>query len=368
MDGLDAVLIRTKQDAKKISNIEILEHVYLPYSEPVRAWLREIIQDQSMSESSYFGVYWAEFAAKVAKKLLNKAKCKPENIHVMGVHGQTLFHAPRMTVRHGQKMNTTLQVGDLSRLAVLSGITVVGNFRTADLAAGGDGAPLAPHGHKLIFGQDDSCVCVQNMGGIGNVTVIKNGRVELAFDTGPGNLWVDTIVRWKSEGKLNIDKGGKLAESGTFYMELYRRLLDHPYFLQKPPKSTGFEVFGESFLNKWKRSMMNMKVEDALHTALCATVDSVLHAYEKYVFPKYKPTKMIVCGGGAKNTFMLELFRQRMNSLKVVTSDEEGIACDQVEAVSFALLALQTLNQEPNNEPKATGAKKSVVCGQVAYF
>lgn len=366
MDGLDVVLIKAKQTDETFST-ELIEHVYVAYPKDMVEWIREIVKNDSMIESHYFGCAWADFAAKAVQRVLQKSGVAASKIDVVGAHGQTLFHAPKPISKHGRKIGITIQAGDFSRLATQIGIPVVGNFRTADVAVGGQGAPLVPHAHKLLFGARAASLAVQNIGGIGNVTVLKGGNVALAFDTGPGNIWLDMILRWHTDGKKLFDPEGKAARSGSFYIELYKKLLDHPYFLQRPPKSTGWETFGESHLNKWKRSILSMNVEDALHTAVYATADSMLHAYERYVFPKYKPAELIVCGGGAKNKFLMDVLRERFSMTEVLASDEVGVPCDQVEAVSFALLAVQTLRRETNNEPTATGAKRKVVCGQISY-
>ncbi|MCB0308303.1 MAG: anhydro-N-acetylmuramic acid kinase [Bdellovibrionales bacterium] len=365
MDGIDAALISVQQTQESLRT-QILSNSYQAYSPSLRARIREIIEDDSMIDAAYFGALWSEITAKLILKMLKKEKVSTEKVDVVGVHGQTLFHAPRKVSQFGIKLNMTIQAADLSRLAIRTGIRVVGNFRSADLAAGGEGAPLAPHAHRFLFDSKNTCTMVQNMGGIGNITVLKNNEVALAFDTGPGNIWLDTITRWHSKGKLHYDRNGLLAKKGSFHKELYKRLLDHPYFLKKPPKSTGWELLGENYLRKWKKSLLSISLEDALHTASVATVDITIDAYDRHVLTKFRPKGLIVCGGGAKNSFLMHLFKEGLPKLDVKTSDEWGIPCDHVEASSFALLAIQTLRNQPNNEPKATGAKRRVVCGLIA--
>lgn len=366
MDGLDAVLVEATEKGETLAT-RVVAHAYEAYPKNLRAWLKEAIDGDSLIEAHYFGAVWSDLASAVTAKVLAKAGERAAAIDALGVHGQTVFHAPSPALRAGRKVPLTIQVGDVSRIAVQTGIPTVGNFRVADVAAGGQGAPMVPHAHKLLFGSAGGALCVQNMGGIGNVTVIRDGRVELAFDTGPGNLWMDTILGWYTDGKKTFDEGGKIARKGEFRLELYKKLLDHPYFLQKPPKSTGWEALGTHFLQRWKRPILAAGLEDALCTAAYATADTVLHAYEKFVFPKWQVGKIVVCGGGAKNPFLMDILRDRFGAVRVVTSDEEGVAADQVEAAAWALLAIQALRRRPNNEPKATGAKRPVVCGEISY-
>jgi anhydro-N-acetylmuramic acid kinase len=250
-------------------------------------------------------------------------------------------------------------------LAQRTGITVVGNFRTADIAAGGEGAPMAPAAHRLLFGT--GTVAVQNLGGIGNVTLLRRGRVELAFDTGPANLWLDTVIRWKTGGKLLLDRDGALARRGAVNRPLLAKLLSHPYFRRKPPKSAGWEEFGPPYLERHRPILRRLDLKDALATVTFATAIATADAYERFVFPRARPRTLVLAGGGAQNSFFVELLGRLLPVLRITGSDEFGIPPEQLESVCFALLAVETLRGHPSNEPRATGAKHPVTCGEIAW-
>jgi anhydro-N-acetylmuramic acid kinase len=236
----------------------------------------------------------------------------------------------------------------------------------ADLAVGGEGAPLVPHGHKILFDSKGKSVAVQNLGGIGNVTILQNGKVVTAFDTGPGNLWIDTISHWKTNGKKSFDEEGRLARKGKPDLKLAHRLLRHPYFQKKPPKSTGWEELGETYLQKFKKELLKKSLHDSLATVTIATSLTLAKTYHQF-FKKNFPKEVVICGGGGKNRYLVELISLFLPKSKVFTSDQKGIPVDQVESISFALLALETIHGKPNNEPNATGAKRPVVLGLIAH-
>lgn len=365
LDGLDAVLIEAK---KTPSGYQVKEkaHSFQSYSKQVQQRIRRISQENLLREATYFSSFWSDLVFGQVRRLLNQCKIPAHRLHVIGIHGQTLAHHPKPIRFLQQKNAITIQAANLSQLAAKTGITVVGNFRLSDIAMGGQGAPLAPYGHRLLFSQRGKRIAVQNLGGIGNVTLINGNRIQIAFDTGPANLWIDTIIRWKSQGKTLFDKSGKLARKGKVHVPLLENLLSHPYFKKKPPKSAGWEQFGEKFLKKFERKFRTLSTTDSLATVTHATAIVTAQAYKRFLFPKGKPHLVILSGGGAKNRFLVELLKSHLPQVRFVTSQEFGIEVDHVEAICFALFGIETLKGNPIHEPQATGAKQAVICGEIA--
>jgi anhydro-N-acetylmuramic acid kinase len=335
----------------------------MPYPRDWRLNITKVSDRNLLRETFLFGASWSEIAARLVRRLLRKTRVSPASVDVIGVHGQTLAHLPKPRPSFGHRVAATIQAGDLSRLAIRTGITVVGNFRTADLAVDGEGAPLAPHAHRLLFARPGHRIAVQNLGGIGNVTLLEGTRVALAFDTGPGNVWIDTVVRWKTGGRVAFDRDGRLARNGKPHPLFIRRLLAHTYFRRKPPKSTGWEELGPVYLKHHWQALKALSLQDAVSTVTHATAAATARAYTQHVLPV---RKIILAGGGAKNRYLTSLFQNYLPDVPLLTSHAFGIGVDQLEALAFALLAVQTLRYRANTEPRATGARRAVVSGQIA--
>ncbi len=365
LDAMDAVLIEV-ESKRSAYNIEVLAFLSPELGKAWKSTARSLAQKNRLRESIRFGSAWSEMAAGVVRKLVRKARLKLTDVDVIGVHGQTLIHLPDPVPLLGFQIGVTFQAVDLSRLAVRTTIPVVGRFRTADLAMGGRGAPLTPYAHRLLFPSSRRVLAIQNLGGIGNVTLLKRNRVERAFDTGPGNAWIDTMARWYSKGKLHFDPEGRFALSGRAHRPLLRKLLTHRYFSSPPPKTAGWEEFGEKSLIPYRRQLLAMSLEDALATVSAATAESIVRAYRKFVFPVASPTEIVLCGGGAKNLYLRRYLSQALPKIRLRTSDHFGFPPEQVEAISFGLFGLETLRGRPINEPNATGAAAPVICGEIA--
>jgi anhydro-N-acetylmuramic acid kinase len=198
------------------------------------------------------------------------------------------------------------------------------------------------------------------------VTLLKDGRLECAFDTGPGNIWIDTLVRWRTQGRLTFDRGGRLARLGKPDLRIVERLCRHPYFQKRPPKSAGWEEFGPSFLATYRPALSKLSFRDCMATVTHGTARATAEAYRHFVFPRIRPKKILVCGGGARNDFLLESIGRLLPGLPIELTDVHGVPAEDVEAISFALLAAETVRGRPGNEPRATGAKRPVVCGLIA--
>ena len=367
LDGLDASLVRLRV-AGGSYRIDRIGHQRTHFSKKWKTTALRIAEQDCLRESYFYGAAWAEFAAACVQSLLRKTRISSSRVAVIGAHGQSVVHLPRPRPYLDKRVGITIQLGDFSRLAVRTGIPVVGNFRPADLAAGGNGAPLAPHAHAHLFGRPGKRIAVQNLGGIGNITVLQSRKVELAFDTGPGNVWIDMAVRWKTRGRKQFDRNGSLARKGTPKAHLVAQLLKHPFFLQNPPKSAGWEQFGETYLIRFRRALALLRTEDAVATVTQATAEATARAINQHVLNTKNLHSLVFCGGGAKNRYLINLIgRHIRKNVSIHTSSDFLVPVDEVEAVSFALMAVETLRKQAGNEIRATGAKYPVICGEVAY-
>ncbi len=290
-----------------------------------------------------------------------------EGIDAVGLHGQTVFH------RGGRRNAATWQIGEPAYLGEALRVPVVSNFRSADIAAGGEGAPMATSFHVRVFGERGRHVCVQNLGGIGNVTSIdwRAGPEPTvrSFDTGPGNMLMDGAVRRLSRGRKDFDREGKWAAAGTVHDGLVGDWLRHPFLRRQPPKSTGREAFGIGYLEKCWASMEEAGLErnDRLATLTELTARSVALNYRLHL--PGVVGRIILCGGGASNPVLVARLRRALEAwtpgVDVATSTAMGWPLEAVEGGAFAWLARQRLLGRTGNLPETTGATRAVRCGQV---
>ncbi len=286
---------------------------------------------------------------------------------LIGLHGQTVFHSP------SPSSPATLQLGEPAYLAEALRVPVVSNFRVADLAAGGQGAPLATLFHQVVFARRGRHVCVNNLGGISNVTSLdwRRGRTPrvLAFDTGPANVLLDLAMRHFTNGRQSCDHDGQLAAQGKVCEPLLRRWLRHPFFRKEPPKSTGRELFGEKFLLPALAEMKRLRLTlpDFLATLTGFTASSLALNYRLHL--PAPPDRVVLCGGGVGNVTLCAAIRRELLALnprtQVTSSVEHGWPTQAIEAAAFALLAWRRWHGLPGNLPATTGARRAVLCGQI---
>jgi len=279
-------------------------------------------------------------------------------------HGHTLAHRPP---GHGEPHPGSLQIGEAAWIAERCGIPVVSNFRPRDMAAGGQGAPLVPYGDWVLFRRPDAAVGCLNIGGIANITVVTPALAGVrAFDTGPGNMPIDAVVRHMTGGAQGYDAGGALASAGRVIEPLRSQLLAHPYFDMPPPKSTGWETFGAAAylpqLAAWARAY---RIEDLVATVTDVVATSIVQAMQRYATPPDGLSAIIVAGGGVHNAWLMGRLAAALAPLPVQPSDTVGCPADAREAVAFAILGHETLNGAPSNVPPATGAGRAVVLGHI---
>lgn len=289
--------------------------------------------------------------AEAALSLLSKVHLSPQHIRAIGSAGQTIYHCPQGNPAY------TWQIGDPNIIAQLTGIPTVADFRRRDMAAGGQGAPLAPAFHRAFWQVTSENRIVVNIGGIANITVLPadQNKPVIGFDTGPGNALLDAYAQQQQQAPM--DTAGQWAASGEVQQPLLAALLTDPYFAQPAPKSTGRDYFNLAWLS---RHTLPPRPQDVQATLCQLTIDSIVQA----TLP-YKPQHMLVCGGGAHNPILMAGLKRQLPDCLVEPTSAGGLDPDWVEAVSFAWLAKQRLAQQPNNLPLVTGAKRAVVLGSV---
>lgn len=355
-DGIDAAIV----DIEK-NKVQIVAFDMFAYSQAVRKKVLEIGEQKTCTagDISTLNFLLGKLFAQAVIKLCKKNKISLKTIDLIGSHGQTIYHNPN------GKIPSTLQIGEPSIIAHQTGITTVADFRPKDIAAGGQGAPLVPFADYILFSHKTKNRVLQNIGGIANLTFLPaGGKIGdiIAFDTGPGNMIIDRLVCRATGGKLTFDKGGKIAASGNVNQKILGNMLKHPYLRRKPPKTTGREMFGEIFCDKFRSK--SIAAQDLIATATAFTAVSIADAYRKFL--PCKPDEIILCGGGARNKTLVKMLGQYMQS-KILTTDDFGISGDAKEAISFAILAWATIKGINNNVPSATGAKTAEILGKVIF-
>lgn len=303
--------------------------------------------------------------ADSVKSLCKDANVKLEDLSFIASHGQTIFHIPKP---YDDYVPSTLQIGEAAIIANECKTKVISNFRVMDMAVGGEGAPLVPYSETLLYSEKNQAVALQNIGGIGNVTVLpKKGDTKkvIAFDTGPGNMMIDEAVRTFYGKKYDTD--GYYARQGNLISSLAAELKEHPYFNLEIPKTTGREMFGEHFTKSILEKYHSCEPNDLIHTFTWFTAYSIAYHYKKYLISEYGLKKCIIGGGGAYNSYLLELIRNEIPEVTVMTQEEHGFSSEAKEALAFVILGNQTCHRSPSNVPSATGAKKSVILGQITY-
>ena len=363
-DGIDAVLTRISGFGTS-TKVEQLGFYFQPFDDATRQAILDICGGESggTREVCLLGTHLGRLYADAVRQLLKETGT--EAIDLIGCHGQTVYHIPEDTPYLGTTIRGTLQIGDPSYLAEEFGCPVVSDFRIRDMAAGGLGAPLVPYTEFLLYRSETEDVALQNIGGIGNVTLLPAGcKLEevTAFDTGPGNMVMDALVMKITDGKMGYDDGGRLAASGAVIPELLAYMLDDPYLTRKPPKTTGREYYGREYVEKIL-AFGDYPLVDVLTTATAFTAQSIALSLRRFA-PRL-PARLVVGGGGSRNPTLLRFLQEALPEVTVQIQEDLGLDSDAKEAVAFALLANEALFGVCNNAPSATGAKHGVVMGRI---
>ena len=323
-----------------------------------------------MEDLCRLNIVIGELFARAAVKIVRSAAIPLNKINLIGSHGQTICHLPDPYRIAGMKIRSTLQIGEPSVIAERTGITTVADFRQSDMAAGGEGAPLTPYLHYILFHNSKSPRLVVNIGGISNVTYlpVRGGLKRiLAFDTGPGNMLIDGLVQEQSNGRRTMDRGGKGAGKGQVHSGLLNELLRHPFLRRRPPKTSGREVFGKKRISFILHRGKTLKLSqwDLLATATAFTARSISDAYRTFILPRGGVKEVIVGGGGTRNPALMRELQRSFGEIPVVSFENFGLDSRALEAMAFALFAYGAVRGEANNVPAATGAIRSVAMGKI---
>lgn len=370
VDSIDAVLVEINGFGTS-TKLKQWAFISYPYPKKYREFvLRNSLPGGSTVDTiSQLNILMAHFFADAVHAVARKARVPLYKIDLIGSHGQTVHHIPLDRKLFGKKIHSTLQLGDPSTIAKLTGIPTVGNFRAADMALGGQGAPLVPYFDYLVFRSPAKNRVLLNIGGIANITLLKKNCSTndiIAFDTGPGNMIIDAAAK-KLYGK-EFDTNGDIARRGNIVLSELRKLMSHKYFSRPLPKSTGREMFGKKFVEQIMRRCKNKKKEDILATVTEFTALSIFEQYNRFAkstLGKTQLDEVIVSGGGAFNKTLLDSLRRYFFPARILQSVDAGIDGDAKEALCFAVLANETIHEQPANVPSVTGAYQQTILGGI---
>jgi anhydro-N-acetylmuramic acid kinase len=353
LDGVDGVLADLSTPLRPVG----LAHAFVPFPEPLRQRFLSL-HTPSLNEldlAQRAGLDLAQLYAQVVQRLLSDQGLSARDIQAIGAHGQTVRHQPRL----GNEVGYTLQINQPALLAELTGMTVVADFRSRDIAAGGQGAPLVPAFHQALWGDPQRPIAALNLGGIANLSLMAPGQALLGFDCGPGNMLMDAWHQRHHGGAFDAD--GAWAASGQVDPALLADLRAEPFFALPAPKSTGRDLFHLNWLNDHLQRHRGIPPQDVQATLLELTAQTCVDALRRYL---PTPAEWVVCGGGALNTALMQRLAQ-LAPCPVVSSAAKGLHPCHVEAAAFAWLAQRTLSGQSGNAPSVTGARGERVLGAI---
>lgn len=380
VDGIDVALVEIAGAGQQAA-IRTVAFETVPYPDDVRAELLGLYDDQrdAVARLCSLNVVVGTCFADAAVAVCERNGIHASSLHVIGSHGQTVWHQPAHDPAIPLSVPSTLQIGEPSVIAAKTGAPVVADFRVADMAVGGQGAPLAPYLDWAVFSDPVRNRCVQNIGGIGNVTWVPAGGSRddvIAFDTGPGNILIDALVALLSDGTETFDRDGRYGASGRVDEEMVAGLMRDPYLQQAPPKTTGREYYGMPQVRQWvqERNLpgnaltgedpdVRQAACDLIATVTAWTAESIADAYRRFL--PGMPDDVLVNGGGSRNPTLMRMIAERLGGMPVRPTDAVGIDADAKEAIAFALMAHDSLAGLPTNIPGATGASRAVPLGKV---
>jgi anhydro-N-acetylmuramic acid kinase len=369
LDGVDCAVVRIDGSGRAV-NLEVLSFTSIPYPEELRHLVlrNSAVRGSSVRDLSQLNFRLAYAYRDAISEACRLAELEPSDLDAVGSHGQTVHHVPEPDDCAGMAITSTLQIGDPSVLANLTGVVTVGDFRVADMAMGGQGAPLVPYLDYVLFGSDSMDRVLLNIGGISNLTVLPAaGGPEdvVAFDTGPGNMLIDGIVQ-RLFGR-RYDEGGYIASSATVDEGLLASLLSDAYYDLPPPKSTGREKYTDDMIQSILDSAIAAECPDmdVVATVTELTARTIADAVDRFVRGRYYPEQLLAAGGGVHNGYIMSRLSTLLPGIEVATVDSAGVDPDSKEAVCFALLAHETLNGCPTNMPSVTGASRGTLLGKI---
>lgn len=366
-DGIDAVLVEIKNNGVKTKLRQIAFETY-PYSNSLKNFIlkNSDVKTARLDNITRLNILLGEYFADAAMKIVKRVKLDIKDIDLIGSHGQTISHSPEKIKMFGKSIRATLQIGEPTVIAKRTGVVTVGDFRVADVAVGGSGAPLVPYFDYIMFRSHKHNRGLLNIGGIANITVIpKNGSLNniFAFDTGPGNMIIDNIMRRLFNKPF--DKSGHVARRGKLNTQLLNWMMKNKYFTQQPPKSTGREMFGEKFVEKILEKTKNVPNENIITTVTEFTAITIYDSYLKFIKNKVTLDEIIVSGGGVHNLYLMNSLEKYFHPIIIKPIENVGYSSDAKEAICFAVLANETISGNAANVIGATGASKSTILGKI---
>jgi anhydro-N-acetylmuramic acid kinase len=374
-DGINVALVQLSARGRGRPRHTLLAHEEYPFPAPVRRAILEMMNAElaRVADLARLNFLLGELYAEAVAKTARKHRVK---LDLVGCHGQTLYHQGMAQRFLRRKLAVTWQTGEGAVIAARLSVPVVSDFRAADVAAGGKGAPLVPFLDYFLYRDHHVARIAQNIGGIANLTAIPAGASldeVLAFDAGPGNMVIDAAME-ELFGK-RYDRDGKVAASGRVLDAVVRKLVRAPFFRQKPPRTAGREEFGREYAGRFLQICRGASKPDVVATATALTARSIADSVRRFVLPKFAGRRnradhqMIVSGGGSKNPTLMGMLRDEITpmGISVHFSDEFGLPAEAKEAVAFALLAHETWHRRPSNVPSATGAKRAAILGKISY-
>lgn len=373
LDGIDAAAVELRRGKENVT-VKLLALASRPYTGDTVRMILEASDAATgtVDKIARLNFYLGELFAETAIAAAEAAGLKPSEIDCIGSHGQTIHHLPEATRIGRYAVRATMQIAEPAVIAARTGITTVADFRPADIAAGGTGAPLVPYVDYLLFRHRRRTRLLVNIGGISNSTYLPAGLDDpcavQASDMGPGNMVIDELVRRLTNFRESCDRDGRYAARGKVIGKLKKELLDGPFFHERPPKSTGRELFGAAYVDRIvKQHPANAKADwyDLIATATSLTAGAIRRHYEKFYATDQRLDEVIVSGGGARNLTLMTMLAEEFAPAQVAASDEFGTPAEAKEAVAFAVLAAETMKGKPGNLPGATGAKERAVLGKI---
>ena len=374
VDGIDAALVEIG-GSDQAPEVRLLAFEDRPWPEGVREQIFPLFRPETatVDKIGYMNFLMGEIYAQAVVSVVEKAGLTLADIDVIASHGQTIWHAPEPCDKDGFPVVFTVQIGEGSVIAARTGVPTVSDFRVADLAVGGQGAPLVPFSEYLLYRRSGKTILLQNIGGIGNMTVLpgdEGPEAVYAFDTGPGNMIIDAVVSALTGGEKTYDAGGAMAAQGKVDQNLLAVLQQDPYYTMPLPKTTGRERFGLQYVGKILDYGREHSLSDAdlLATVTDLTAWSITDAYGRYVLPRRQATELVVGGGGSFNATLLGFLRERFApyGVKVLTQEDLGWSSDAKEAVAFAIMADRCVREKPNVLPSVTGARQAAIMGKIS--
>ena len=374
VDGIDAALVEIG-GTDEAPEVRLVAFEDRPWPEEVRRQIFPLFRPETatVDKIGYMNFLMGEIYAQSVSSVVEKAGLTLADIDLIGSHGQTIWHAPEVCGKDGFPVRFTVQIGEGSVIAARTGVPTVSDFRVADMAVGGQGAPLVPFSEYLLYRRPGETILLQNIGGIGNMTVLpgdEGPEAVYAFDTGPGNMIIDAVVSALTGGAKTYDAGGTMAAEGRVDEALLAMLQQDPYYDMPLPKTTGRELFGVQYVGKildYQR-VHGLSDADVLATVTDLTAWSIADGYARYVLPKRQAAELVVGGGGSYNATLLGFLRTRFApyGVQVRTQEDLGWSSDAKEAVAFAIMADCCVREKPNVLPSVTGAKAAAIMGKIS--